>query len=225
MVKYIVLCLCLILAKQAIAETSLTVSEVQAGDLVELICLSSDDDHQFMFWQLADDKYIIGPGNPLDESKYNYEVLTGKLYIREISTDESGFYKCISREIRNNSDVNIHIVELIVKSDMQELEDNSFETNLLRGMALIMFMIVSIAIILLIIMVKRRRAEQQFFDLLEESRENSPEKHAGYVHSASMLRTPSARATLPPGGIDNVAFDVDYPKVFQQIKRGQTIPF
>ena len=61
---------------------AVTVTEVAAGHLAELPCLSSDDNHRFMFWQFSDDKNIIGPGNPLNEKKYNYEVLTGKLLIR-----------------------------------------------------------------------------------------------------------------------------------------------
>lgn len=81
-VKFILLSLCLNAAKQGIAEASVSVKEVPAGQLAELPCLSSDDLHRFMFWQLTDDRQIIGPGNPLDEEKYNYEVLTGKLYIR-----------------------------------------------------------------------------------------------------------------------------------------------
>lgn len=62
--------------------TAASVTEVQAGHLAVLPCLSSDDEHRFMFWHLTDDRQIIGPGNPLDNQKYNYEVLTGKLFIR-----------------------------------------------------------------------------------------------------------------------------------------------
>lgn len=58
-----------------------TVKEVTAGHLAELPCLSIDDQHRFMFWQFGNND-VIGPGNPLNEKKYNYEVLTGKLMIR-----------------------------------------------------------------------------------------------------------------------------------------------
>lgn len=75
----ILLCLLLISVK---VQASTTVAVVEAGHLAELPCPSSDDNHRFMFWQLTDDKNIIGPGNPIDENKYNYEVLTGKLLIR-----------------------------------------------------------------------------------------------------------------------------------------------
>lgn len=79
---FIFLCLLLSLLKTGVNGGTVTVTEVPAGHLAELPCLSSDDHHRFMFWQLTDDNRIIGPGNPMDENKYNYEVLTGKLFIR-----------------------------------------------------------------------------------------------------------------------------------------------
>lgn len=71
----------LILQKSECTSDTVTVKEVTAGHLAELPCLSSDDHHRFMFWQFGSND-IIGPGNPLNEKKYNYEVLTGKLMIR-----------------------------------------------------------------------------------------------------------------------------------------------
>lgn len=73
------------LANEAV-NASVTVTQVNAGQLAELPCLSSDDLHRFMFWLSADESKrfnnLISPGNPLDEQKYNYEVLTGKLLIK-----------------------------------------------------------------------------------------------------------------------------------------------
>lgn len=57
------------------------VKEVTAGHLAELPCLSIDEHHRFMLWQFGNND-VIGPGNPLNEKKYNYEVLTGTLQIR-----------------------------------------------------------------------------------------------------------------------------------------------
>lgn len=78
--KTIFLYFCLIIIRQCV-ETA-TVVEVPVGHLAELPCLSNDDNHRFMFWQLIADKDIVGPGNDIDQEKYNYEVLTGKLYIK-----------------------------------------------------------------------------------------------------------------------------------------------
>lgn len=70
-----------IIQKSETVNDVVTVKEVTAGHLAELPCLSNDDHHRFMFWQFGNND-IIGPGNPLNEKKYNYEVLTGKLFIR-----------------------------------------------------------------------------------------------------------------------------------------------
>lgn len=187
-----------------------TVTEVAAGHLAELPCLSSDDKHRFMFWQLTDDRHIIGPGNPLDENKYNYEVLTGKLFIRGVSTAESGFYKCISRGIDDHSAINIHVIELVVKKDWEDVWENDFETNLLRGMAAAMVVVVGIAIILFIITMKRRN--NRFFDL-DESREASPTTYRENIPSSAPI------SSMEAGGIDNSVLDADFPRVFSQMQK------
>ncbi|CAK9810951.1 hypothetical protein ANTQUA_LOCUS6701 [Anthophora quadrimaculata] len=205
--------LSLSLLRNGVDGGTVTVLEVPAGHLAELPCLSSDDHHRFMFWQLKDDHRIIGPGNAMDENKYNYEVLTGKLFIRGVSTYESGFYKCVSRGILDHSAINIHVVELIVKKDWEDVWENDFETNLLRGMAAVMVIVVGIAIALFIITRKRKRS-RRFFDL-EESRENSPSKYMPNL---------GVGATIPPSipeesGIDNAALDIDFPRVFRQMQK------
>ncbi|XP_014211115.1 uncharacterized protein LOC106641266 isoform X2 [Copidosoma floridanum] len=212
MIKLILLCLCLTVAKHSVVEASIIVKEVQAGDLVELPCLSNDDHHRFMFWQLTDHSHVISPGNPVDEQKYKYEVLTGKLFIRAVSTAEAGFYSCISRGVENSATININTVELIVKKEVQV--ESSFETNLLRGMAVATVIVVGIAVALLVIILRRQR-NHRFFDVMEESRENSPAKYVGTIQSAPV--TPAPR-TLEAEGIDNMGLDVDFPRVFQQMQ-------
>ncbi|XP_076380602.1 uncharacterized protein LOC117221138 isoform X1 [Megalopta genalis] len=203
----------LLLLKHGVAAGEITVTEVPAGHLAELPCLSSDDHHRFMFWQLTDDKRIIGPGNFMDENKYNYEVLTGKLYIRGVSTAESGFYKCVSKGIADHSSINIHVVELIVKKDWEDVWENDFETNLLRGMAAVMVVVVVIAVVLFIITAKRKQ-NRRFFDL-EESRENSPVKYTPNTSGRPNVPTPIAEES----GIDNSALDIDFPRVFKQMQK------
>lgn len=70
-----------ILQKSETASDVVIVKEVSAGHLAELPCLSIDEYHRFMMWQFGNND-IIGPGNPFNERKYNYEVLTGTLQIR-----------------------------------------------------------------------------------------------------------------------------------------------
>ncbi|XP_031370137.1 uncharacterized protein LOC102670599 isoform X1 [Apis dorsata] len=212
-VNFIFIYLSLLLKKEVHGVSTVTVTEVPAGHLAELPCLSSDDYHRFMFWQLKDDHHIIGPGNPMDENKYNYEVLTGKLFIKSVSTAESGFYRCISKGIADHSAINIHSVELVVKKDWEDVWENDFETNLLRGMAAVMVVVVAIAIVLFIITTKRKR-NHRFFDL-EESRENSPEKYTPNVNAGPAVTAP----TIEVGGIDNTALDIDFPRVFKQMQK------
>lgn len=207
-----------LLVFEALTHATVTVKEVSAGHLAELPCLSNDDRHRFMFWQLTDDKNIIGPGNSLDENKYNYEVLTGQLFIRGVSTAESGFYKCVSRGIADNSAINVNVVELVVKKDWEDVWENDFETNLLRGMAAVMVVVLLVAIILLIVTMKRRRINK-FFDL-EESRENSPVRYAGHISTVN-AEVPS---TPEENGLDNVTPDIDFPRVFKQMQKEHAIP-
>ncbi|XP_071637751.1 uncharacterized protein [Temnothorax longispinosus] len=191
-----------------------TVKEVTAGHLAELPCLSIDEHHRFMFWQFGTNN-VIGPGNPLNEKKYNYEVLSGTLQIRGVSTAESGFYKCFSKGLFDDSQLKVHSVELIVSNEWEQLWENDFETNLLRGMTAVMVLVVAVAVVLLIITVKRKRS-QRFFDL-EESRENSPERY-----------TPDNRPGVSSGienvGMDNAVLDIDFPKVFNQMQKEQAMP-
>ncbi|XP_015126142.1 uncharacterized protein LOC107047813 isoform X2 [Diachasma alloeum] len=207
----------LFIGRTCMAEGNVVVKEVQAGHLAELPCLSSDDYHRFMFWQLTDDHKIVGPGNPLDVEKYNYEVLTGKLLIRGVSSKEAGFYKCVSRGVNDHSAINIHTVELVVTRDWEDVWENDYETNLLRGMAAVMVVVVGIAVVLLIITMKRKR-NARFFDL-EESREGSPARYR-----ENQPQAPAGPSRVESGGIDNAGLDVDFPKVFKQLQKEDTLP-
>jgi hypothetical protein len=57
-------------------------------------------------------------------------------------------------------------------------------------------------------------------DVLEESQENSPEKNIQNLHSASASSKPIISQVE---GFDSVGFDVDFPKVFHQMQKEQTI--
>jgi len=78
---FILFYLLFLLLQKSETANDITVKEVTAGHLAELPCLSIDEDHRFLFWQFGNND-VIGPGNPLNEKKYNYEVLTGTLQIR-----------------------------------------------------------------------------------------------------------------------------------------------
>jgi len=46
-----------------------------------------------------------------------------------VSTIESGFYKCISKGLVDDSQFKVHSVELIVKNDWKELWETDFEVT------------------------------------------------------------------------------------------------
>lgn len=212
---------------------SVIVTEVRAGNLAELPCPSNDDRHRFMFWQLADENIIIGPGNPIDQEKYNYEVLTGKLLIRQVSTSESGFYKCVSRGLKNAAAINIQLVELIVSKD--QIIESNFETHLLRTLTIVMLILVAIAGVLLIIVYKKKKTNR-FFEM-DESRENSPGKYnekfpsrttastasAAATTTRTTLATPTTTTSSGKIGVDNVGLDVDFPKSFINMEKDEPL--
>ncbi|XP_008479171.1 uncharacterized protein LOC103515998 isoform X3 [Diaphorina citri] len=106
------------------------VQEVDVGDMAVLKCPSNDDQHRFQFWELST-KDIIGPGNNINQEKYKYEVLTGTLFIKGVSTQEKGIYTCISKHL-DNPTMSAKSVELIVKKDWENVYEEDPSTNLLR---------------------------------------------------------------------------------------------
>ncbi|KAG8040225.1 hypothetical protein G9C98_000795 [Cotesia typhae] len=127
-----------------------SVARAVAGQQATLLCRSNDDNHRFMFWKVIDNNNnIVGPDSFFDANKYNYQVLTGKLFIWSVSTRESGFYHCVSRNITNHSKFNVHTVELIVQKNDYYWE-SQFEVTLLRTLMVIMVIVVSIAVYLLV---------------------------------------------------------------------------
>ncbi|XP_026684316.1 uncharacterized protein LOC103515998 isoform X2 [Diaphorina citri] len=108
------------------------VQEVDVGDMAVLKCPSNDDQHRFQFWELST-KDIIGPGNNINQEKYKYEVLTGTLFIKGVSTQEKGIYTCISKHL-DNPTMSAKSVELIVKKDWENVyeEDPSVRIKIRR---------------------------------------------------------------------------------------------
>ncbi|XP_012265067.1 uncharacterized protein LOC105691280 [Athalia rosae] len=192
------------------------VQEVRAGHLIELPCLSSDNQHRFMFWELSGDKNIISPGNPINQNKYKYEVLSGKLLIKSVSTAESGFYKCFSMGITDDTALNVQTVELIVRKDWEDVWENDFETNLLRGLTAAMVLIVAVAVVLYIITNKRHRTGR-YYDM-DTSRENSPSDYRN-----GPLEGAGSSSPLGVQGIDNSPVDVDFPQVFTKMHQDQAV--
>ncbi|XP_046666192.1 uncharacterized protein LOC124358010 isoform X6 [Homalodisca vitripennis] len=96
------------------------VQEVSLGETAILKCPSNDDNHRFQFWQLQTENLVIGPTNHFNKDKYKYDVLTGKLHIRGVSSNEHGLYTCVCKHITDNSFFS-ETVELLVKRDWEDV--------------------------------------------------------------------------------------------------------
>ncbi|XP_057340121.1 uncharacterized protein LOC130677392 [Microplitis mediator] len=186
---------------------STSVARVNAGKQATLLCQSNDDNHRFMFWKVIDNhNNIVGPNSSYDNDKYNYEVLTGKLYIWSVSTRESGFYHCISRSIENHSKFNVHTIELIVNKNDYYWESD-FEVTLLRTLMVIMLVLVGIALYLLVTTKRKRKPD------IEDSRSFKSTKDNVPIITYSRPETPSS-----PQGCDN-----DFPQVYNQLNKDQLV--
>ncbi|XP_054261180.1 uncharacterized protein LOC128985585 isoform X3 [Macrosteles quadrilineatus] len=114
-----------------------------------LNCPSNDESHRFQFWQLQTQNLMIGPTNKFNRDKYKYEVLTGTLYIRGVSSNEQGVYTCICKHISNNS-FYAENVELVVKRDWEEVYETDHFTNVFRVVLMVTILLVLIALLLVL---------------------------------------------------------------------------
>ncbi|KAJ4450878.1 uncharacterized protein [Periplaneta americana] len=190
------------------------VQEVNVGGTATLPCLSNDDSHRFQFWQLQGDK-VVGPGNAVNREKYRYEVLTGTLYIKSVSTSEAGFYKCVSKGLTDPS-FNVQAVELIVKKDWEEVWETDPETNVLRVAVAVVTLIVLIGLAFLAYRLIKRRRTSRFRDMSDEESPDETVPHGG-SYNVSNLPPMTPTHASPSQGLDNPALDTDFPKEFQGI--------
>lgn len=218
----------------ASAMANVIVKEVAAGAMAILECHSNDDHHRFAYWQLHDDK-VVGPGNAFDDYKYKYEVLTGRLYIKGVSSSEAGFYKCVSRALAAADPANIKIdnVELIVKKDWEEVYEDDTENNTFRAVTALSVVLVFLLLLLFFLRMRRSRP-LRFRDLIdEESQDEAPAAAAQSQARADVYRPttlPSSSQGPGQGGQsgqghsakDNlVAVDTDFPTVFESSHDGR----
>ncbi|XP_052122011.1 uncharacterized protein LOC113215924 [Frankliniella occidentalis] len=216
--------LCLLGSALGSALADVMVKEVPAGAMAELECPSNDDHHRFSYWQTHNDK-VIGPGNEYNDYKYKYEVLTGKLFIKGVSTSEAGFYKCVSRAVSADpANIKIENVELIVRKDWEEVYEDDTETNTFRAVAALSVILVALLLLLFFLRMRRTRP-LRFRDLIdEESQDEAPAAVAAQARADVYRPTtlPSSSSNGGAGGSsakDNlaVAVDTDFPTVFESI--------
>nr|CAD7576623.1 unnamed protein product [Timema californicum] len=217
------------------ALSHIEVQEVPVGATAVLPCLSNDDNHRFQFWQLIGDQ-VVGPGNLPNRDKYKFEVLTGTLYIRSVSTAEAGFYKCISKGIEG-SDLSIKSVELVVKKDWDEVYENDYETNLFRGLVAVGSIVVLLVAGILAFYIYRRRKGSRFggvvINILDAtllvtdiSDEESPdeEQPRGTYNPTTVPKASTSSKKLPVSqGVDNAGLEVDFPQVFKAMQQQNSV--
>ncbi|KAF4523083.1 hypothetical protein B566_EDAN003095 [Ephemera danica] len=140
------LCLQVVAGKNHIAlHKHALVKEVQEGETVTLPCPSNDEEHRFLFWQLIDDT-VIGPANHHSHAnKFDYE---------HTSTADSGYYKCVSKGIK---EPNFFIlpVELVVKKDWEILWESDTTLNVLRVFLALIVMAVLAGIVFVVFKMRR----------------------------------------------------------------------
>lgn len=188
------------------------VREVQIGSTAELPCPSSDDAHRFQFWLLLGDG-VLGPSNEMDPSKYKYDVLSGRLFIKSISSSESGLYTCVSKELDGTS-LNSKTVEVIVKKDWEDLYETDPTTNLMRGL-IAMGVLLIIFIVGIVIYFLRRTKIIHIRDMTDEE---SPDETPGTYSAPGMSSINDFNATTSQG-VDNPSLETDFPQVFRSMQQ------
>ncbi|XP_025422128.1 leucine-rich repeat neuronal protein 3-like [Sipha flava] len=122
-----------------------TIVEVSPGDTAVLQCPSNDERHRFQFWWMKSDQYI-GPGTLLNSDKFKYEVLTGTLYIKQVTSKESGIYTCVCKNLENIS-LSAKSVQLEIKKEWRDLWANDYTVNSIRVAA-----VLSVLVLVLLLM-------------------------------------------------------------------------
>ncbi|XP_047121605.1 uncharacterized protein LOC124805167 [Schistocerca piceifrons] len=186
------------------------VQEVGVGDIAVLPCPSNDDNHRFQFWQLTGNE-VIGPGNTINREKYKYEVLSGTLYIRGVSSAESGFYRCVSKSLHDPA-YNIKSVELVVRKDWEDVYENDYETNMFRALVAVAVLLAIVVICVVLYVLWRKKQSNRFRGMLDE--ESPDESPVGCSYSVQSLpgMNSTPKSHIQQQGIDNPALDTELPK-------------
>ncbi|XP_072153798.1 uncharacterized protein [Bemisia tabaci] len=189
------------------------VKEAAVGEVAVLPCPSNDSEHRFQFWQINED-LIIGPGNALDHHKYKYDVLTGTLTIKGVSSRENGVYTCVCKKLGSNSSEPIQgslfrskSIELVVKKDWEVVYETDHMTNVFR-VIIVLSVLIILAALGYIIHTMKRNSGPRFRAFLEDA---DAEEELITNRTASPYKT----TVIPTSSLDTSgAVDTDFPKEF-----------
>ncbi|XP_072942274.1 uncharacterized protein [Epargyreus clarus] len=188
-------------------------TEVPAGSTAVLNCNSNDYAHNFMFW-LYDKTKVIGPGNVFDERKYKYEVLSGKLHIDSVSPSESGYYKCVSKNI-DGSGISVGEIEMIVRGSAFSA------TDAVKLIAIVVSIIVIISCAVIYYRLRRewKKEAQQVFPVEDEDEDGEEIYNRTTTTIPQPAPGPSRNVSSEHlFGIDNQGLDTDFNSVFENIQ-------
>ncbi|XP_075234458.1 uncharacterized protein LOC142332112 isoform X2 [Lycorma delicatula] len=147
----------------------------------------------------------------MDKEKYKYEVLTGTLLIKGVSTAEHGIYSCFCKHLTAMT-YNVKSVELIVKRDWEEVYESDSSTNMFR-VSLLLFVTFILILLLYVLYQLQRRPAALFKDMLdEESPDEDDKPHTSFQR---MVNSTNTIDTHGIDGLDNTSLDTELPKEFQ----------
>ncbi|XP_038213160.1 uncharacterized protein LOC119833265 [Zerene cesonia] len=194
---------------------STIVKEVPVGSTAVLNCISNDFNHNFMFW-LFDKNKVIGPGNLYDERKYKYEVLSGRLHIDNVSPTESGYYKCVSKNL-DGSGIAVGEVEMIVKGSVF----TAMDAVKLVAIVLSILVIIACAVIYFRLRKQWKKYDGRTVVPVDDEDEEGDEI---YNRTTTSITEPVPGPSRNPSsehliyGIDNQGLDTDFNSVFENIQ-------
>lgn len=166
----------------AINETNVVpLEEFEFSKTVILLCRSNGKEHFFMFWQLPKDDIIVGPSNDFDTFKYDYEILSGNLTIRQISFQEEGIYHCVSKGVINN-DINVQPVRVKIKTDV-DAATKAAELTYFRVVVVITTILLICGMVYIVYKLIKRRQKKE--TLLESEDDGSYDGRYGTPPAAA----------------------------------------
>ncbi|VVC90227.1 unnamed protein product [Leptidea sinapis] len=191
------------------------IKEVPVGTKAVLNCVSNDFNHNFMFW-LFDKNKIIGPGNTYDERKYKYEVLSGRLHIDNVSPNEAGYYKCVSKNL-DGSGISVGEVEMIVQGS------NSTAMDAIKLVAIVVSILIIIACAVIYLRLRKQWKKYDGRTVVpvdELDEEDGDEIYNQTTTTIEPVAGPSRNQSSDQllYGIDNQGLDTDFNSVFENIQ-------
>ncbi|XP_050526485.1 uncharacterized protein LOC126897095 isoform X2 [Daktulosphaira vitifoliae] len=185
--------------------------EVAPGDTAILQCPSNDDEHRFQFWWFKPN-IMIGPGHDIGHSKFRYEVLTGTLFIKEVTSEEIGVYTCICKHLEGET-LFVKSVQLAIKKDWEDVWEHDYTVNMVRVVAVISVLVL-ITLLMYLYYLTTYKTSNRTLHFRDDSDEDISKDKQMY------RKTNVTKDNIFHHGIDNPTLenDVDLDKIKNETK-------